>query len=514
MEFVFILIALGSLVLIKKESSIFNSLIALFFISALGILQIQSLEKPNYNFLILPLGYLFINLFLTKLNKLEAFQWRFLLPIFLTGILLIPLNNQVVFDEYIIDISDLSSIMIVFFGAFIIPVAHLKTKLIGKLFDIENTLQLENAVVLVLAAIGIFISNFFISTFGVYLLGVGFLSTTYYYKNSFQNTVIFILLFSSLNLFFKITGNDVLDLSLGKSAEGLLFGGALFLLLQSMGSARKYGTLAYILSLFLTVLLFSGLLLVGTQKTDFGGVDSFLIALLALSFGFALDNQNRRGLLVVSLMMGLGLLLAPLTINSEEMELNKTNLSPASIENPIKSEEKTNLFESKGLLLDSIIGEYTINPETVQMNFELGPKGGRTKGAFKKISGSISLKKNLSSSTFEINLPVNELTTFNKYRDESLMDAGYFNLKKFNKMIFSASKMTKNADYYEVSGNFSMLGNVKNLMVQIKYIGKTKEGNPILVGKSSLDRTQFGMKPDPKEGNVVDFEFNLELLQK
>jgi hypothetical protein len=59
-----------------------------------------------------------------------------------------------------------------------------------------------------------------------------------------------------------------------------------------------------------------------------------------------------------------------------------------------------------------------------------------------------------------------------------------------------------------------MLGVVKNIAVQVKYIGKSINGKPILVGKSSLDRTEFGMKPDPKEGNVVDFEFSVELLQK
>jgi polyisoprenoid-binding protein YceI len=164
--------------------------------------------------------------------------------------------------------------------------------------------------------------------------------------------------------------------------------------------------------------------------------------------------------------------------------------------------------------LDSIVGNYYINPETAQLNFELGPKGGRTKGAFKKVMGDIQLKTNLSSSTFSVDLPVNGLTTFNKYRDESLMDVGYFNVNKFDKMTFKTSKLTVVNDAYEMQGAFSMLGVIKTITVQVKYIGKSPNGNPILVGKSSLDRTEFGMKPDPREGNVVDFEFSVELLQK
>jgi polyisoprenoid-binding protein YceI len=208
------------------------------------------------------------------------------------------------------------------------------------------------------------------------------------------------------------------------------------------------------------------------------------------------------GIALISLLIGLGLVLAPLTVNSEESESAKNNLIPSTEVKVNKIEENKSLFESKGISLDSIVGNYYINPETAQLNFELGPKGGRTKGAFKKVMGDIQLKTNLSSSTF------------NKYRDESLMDVGYFNVNKFDKMTFKTSKLTVVNDAYEMQGAFSMLGVIKTITVQVKYIGKSPNGNPILVGKSSLDRTEFGMKPDPREGNVVDFEFSVELLQK
>jgi polyisoprenoid-binding protein YceI len=59
-----------------------------------------------------------------------------------------------------------------------------------------------------------------------------------------------------------------------------------------------------------------------------------------------------------------------------------------------------------------------------------------------------------------------------------------------------------------------MLGVSKEVKVQLKYVGNNETtSQPILVGKSSIDRTQFGMKPDSKEGNVVDFEFKIELVK-
>ena len=73
--------------------------------------------------------------------------------------------------------------------------------------------------------------------------------------------------------------------------------------------------------------------------------------------------------------------------------------------------------------------------------------------------------------------------------------------------------MVAEDDYYTISGDFEMLGIKQNVDVNVKYLGKNEKGVPILIGKSSLDRTLFGMKPDPKEGNVVDFQFKIELLE-
>jgi polyisoprenoid-binding protein YceI len=514
MAYLFIIIAIATLLSAIKEWSKLTTILTLGFSILIGFTQLNTLENPAFGFLILPIVYLLLNFALASFNKIETLKWKFIVPIVLCILFLIPTGIQINLNEYVLELSSLSSLFVIGFGTMIIPIARLKVKLITKPFDILNNDQLEHAVVMLLVGIGIFISSFFASYVGVYLFAFGFLASTFFHSNSYQNIVGFIFLFSTLSLFFGLAGIDVLDLSLGKSAEGLLFGAALYLLTKSMMTARKYKTLAISISFILVVAVMSGLMLIGTQKTDFGGVDSFLIALLALSFGFALEMRGQLGIAVVSLLIGLGLVLAPLTVNSEESESAKNTLIPSTEVKGNKIEENKSLFESKGISLDSIKGSYSINPETAQLNFELGPKGGRTKGAFKKVMGDIEIKTNLSNSTFSVDLPVNELTTFNKYRDESLMDVGYFNVKEFDKMTFKTSKLTAKGDGYEMKGAFTMLGVVKNITVQVKYIGKSSNGNPILVGKSSLDRTEFGMKPDPKEGNVVDFEFSVELLQK
>jgi polyisoprenoid-binding protein YceI len=514
MAYLFILIAIATLLSTIKEWSKLTTILILVFAILIGFAHLNSLEKPTYGFMIIPILYLFLNFAISNFKKIESLKWKFVFPLFLSILFLIPTGIQINFNEYVLELSSLSNLFVIGFGTMIIPIARLKVKIVAKPFDILDNDQFEHAVVLLLVGIGIFISSFFASYVGVYLFAFGFLASTFFYRNSYQNTVGFILLFSTLSLFLGLIEIDVLDLSLGKSAEGLLFGAALYLLTKSMFSARRYKPFAIGFTFVLIVLVMSGLLLIGTQKTDFGGVDSFLIALFALSLCFALEMKGQLGIVVVSLLIGLGLSLAPLTVNSEENESTKTTLVPLTEIKESNIEEKKSLFESKGISLESVVGNYTINPKTAQLNFELGPKGGRTKGAFNEVAGDIQIKTNLSSSTFSVDLPVNELTTFNKYRDESLMDVGYFNVKKFDKMTFKTSKLAAVNDGYEIQGEFSMLGIFKTITVQVKYIGKSINGNPILVGKSSLDRTEFGMKPDPKEGNVVDFEFSVELIQK
>jgi polyisoprenoid-binding protein YceI len=170
-------------------------------------------------------------------------------------------------------------------------------------------------------------------------------------------------------------------------------------------------------------------------------------------------------------------------------------------------------FDIPGKSMNEIVGNYKIDESNSELTFQLGPKGGITKGAIKQFSGQIELAKEINRSKFRVKLPVSKLTTFNAYRDESLMEASYFNVSKFPEMKYSSTKMESQSDYYVLKGDFELLGKKQKVEVQLKYIGQNEKGVPVLIGKSSLDRTLFGMQPDPKEGNVVDFQFKIELLE-
>ncbi|MFM7636311.1 MAG: YceI family protein, partial [Crocinitomicaceae bacterium] len=139
----------------------------------------------------------------------------------------------------------------------------------------------------------------------------------------------------------------------------------------------------------------------------------------------------------------------------------------------------------------------------------------RTKGAFKEIGGEIILDKTISKSSFKITLPVKGLTTFESSRDEAIMSE-YFFLEKFPSITFNSTSVSETSNGITVKGNFTMIGVTKETVVNLKFTGNKKINGKefqVLQGVGSLDRTVFGMEPDPSIGNVVDYKFTILLKE-
>ena len=150
---------------------------------------------------------------------------------------------------------------------------------------------------------------------------------------------------------------------------------------------------------------------------------------------------------------------------------------------------------------------------SVNAAFELGEKGTKTKGTITNFYGKVNIKKELSSSTFEVYIPVNNLSTNNDARDKELMSEDWLNSSKYPKMTYSSKNLVQTKDGYELKGTFNMLGVSQKVPVFIKLSSIDKESSsigPILSGKSSINRMNHGMEQDG-EGDVVDFVFKIQL---
>jgi polyisoprenoid-binding protein YceI len=255
--------------------------------------------------------------------------------------------------------------------------------------------------------------------------------------------------------------------------------------------------------------------MIGTQKADLGGVEPFLAYLTGSALAFAVYHEFKLTQLVFPSLICAGIYFGPkvngLAKDSENpASANATSTSKSSSAKKAKPDP----FIVKGLYMDELIGEYVIDDKTSLINFSLGPKGGKTEGEIKNFSGTVKIDENTGSSSFNVTLPVKNLTTSNDLRDESLMEKTYFNVVKYPKMTYKSKKLVKIDDYYELDGEFTLLGVTKPLRVKIKYSGSIdKEGVkvPVFIGKAALDRTKFGMSPDSKEGNLVEFDLRIEL---
>jgi polyisoprenoid-binding protein YceI len=127
------------------------------------------------------------------------------------------------------------------------------------------------------------------------------------------------------------------------------------------------------------------------------------------------------------------------------------------------------------------------------------------------MNGQIEFAENLQNSSCTIELSLDNFSTFDSYRDESLMTDLYFNQAKYPGMTYVAKKMIIDKDGSLIfDGQFTMLGVSKSIKVAMNRI-KTESGIQLLA-TGKIDRTEFGMNPSASEGNIVSFKAFCELI--
>ncbi len=400
-------------------------------------------------------------------------------------------------------------------GSLVYVGSELLSGILSQFVGFETRSSFQQLSQLFLVSIVAFVGFFFASYFGLFLVGIGYIASSFYREDHTPNIGFSLLTLALIPFISTLVGIDTIDISLGKNLFGLFAGFSgvwfLFILSQSKINPIAFSMFGYILHLIFSVLL----LMLGTQKADLGGVEPFLAYLTGSALAFAVYHEFKLTQLVFPSLICAGIYFGPkvngLAKDSENpASANATSTSKSSLAKKAKPDP----FIVKGLSMDELIGEYVIDDKTSIINFSLGPKGGKTEGEIKNFSGTVKIDEKTGSSSFNVTLPVKNLTTSNDLRDESLMEKTYFNVVKYPKMTYKSKKLAKIDDYYELDGEFTLLGVTKPLKLKIKYSGSIdKEGVkvPVFIGKAALDRTKFGMSPDSKEGNLVEFDLRIEL---
>ena len=401
-------------------------------------------------------------------------------------------------------------------GTLIFVTSELLSGIFSQFVGFETRASFQQLIQLFLLSIALFVGFFLASYFGLFLIALGYIASSFYREDQTANSGFSLLILSLTPFLSTLAGLDVIDVSIGKNLFGLMSGFAgiwfLYVLAQSKVNPIAFSMIGYILHLVFSVVI----IIMGTQKADLGGIDTYLAYLVGSALALTVYHDFKLTQLVYPSLLGIGMYFgpkAPETISPS----NKKDSVTENVPGKAKSKVQKDSFSAKGLSIDELVGEYEIISSSSIVNFSLGPKGGITSGKIQGFTGSVKIDEKTGSSLFSVILPVKKLTTNNELRDESLMEKAYFNVGKYPSMKFKSKKLISKNDYYELDGDFTMIGESNPLKVQVKYIGSIlKDGvkTPQFIGKASINRTNFGMKADSKEGNIVDFEFTIELKKK
>lgn len=509
----FLLIGFASIAIVLRKQQKLQDIITFLLVIGSTLLMVKHLspiESTNQIAMIV-ISFVALNFGLSRIEFLKSQKWSFIVPLVSAFALLLVGNTTMTYAEYDFSLGQLPILLLPVFGALILPLAQLKATLIGKWFSLNDATGIEKSVIILLIGLLAFIGMFFASGFGLFLITIGFSAQFFFQKTKDENALMSLLSLTLIHFFIQYVSTETVELTLGKTIEGVLIGAFSVYFVHAVYQTQK--VVLTLISLVLSLFLIGGIIWLATQKADFGGMDAFVGVLVGSALIRLTMHELPLSSALFALTVSVGLIVGPKTINKEEQAATKIEVNTGK-STSTKEEKPESPFDMKGLDISTIKGKYKLDEKSVQLNFQLGPKGGVTKGAFKAFTGKVEIAASIENSFFEINLPVNQLSTFNSMRDESLMAKEYFDVEKFPTMTFVSKKLITNGNAYELIGKFTMLGVSKEVKVQLKYVGNNETtSQPILVGKSSIDRTQFGMKSDSKEGNVVDFEFKIELVK-
>lgn len=500
-----VLVLSGGFLLFKENQRLTTFLALLVAISSTYLL-LPTLSPQNHAWAFLGA----ISCFLTAsfiMGSVIQNKWlKVILPFILIAAMMILGDAELTFGSYTLNLSLSKIIILPILGAALMAILDVKVHYTNKLFPEVDVKIAERSVVFLVIGLFSIIATFLASWFGFYFMAIGALIYNMFANHKREYIPVSLLSIAVLAFFTINLGIESIDLSIGKVIAGFFVGsgvvGISAVAIQMKNRIISILLLVASIGLIILVLLLNGI------HPAYGGVETFVAAILGIAFANLYFQHNRIGsfLLPAAVVIGLTLPSDPFADSGIE------TVNPITGTSTPKADKVESIVASqKGLPLEDISGSYSIEESSSVLSFQLGPKGGITKGEIKGFKGKVKIADAVENSTFSVTIPVANVSTFNAMRDESLMDVEYFNESKFPTMNFTSSTLEVKEDGYILKGKFTLLGKTNNQDVYLKYVGE-KDGKQILVGEASLDKTTYGMESSPQEGDVISFSFQVLLV--
>jgi polyisoprenoid-binding protein YceI len=480
-------------------------------------------EIVDKNPLYISISILFITLIFAHFTRKEKFKNLAFVSFLLPLLYLMLGETSFVFNAY--GFTTISLLKISYLGVSIPLLLHFCFYLFNK-FNASpekagNPIfeSLETSFLFLFLAISSISGYFLAGPFGLFIFASSYLSSTLLFSQQFsigQRQLVPIslslLLLFPIHQLSTIVEIDNLSLLQGKVISGLFFGGLVTLVYATclQWTEITKGRLA-------NLLLFKALVIpsffIGISGglyfiyESFGGSISIIAILIGAAISVPLTNVIIKSSNFGSslLLIGSAILFTPYLSHQDQVNSsNELTYSTASIQ----QEKEIHLSP---IHFNSLEGNWKIDEKNTHIGFTLSANGTTTKGKFKSHSGSLTIPSDWKQTTMSITIPVNQITTFNRVRDASILeDEDFFDENQFKEIQFSLFTIEENENAFIGKGEFTMKGISKPLTITLQANTSSDEQNPSsiwLTGSGELNRLDFGMKPDPAIGNVISFEF-------
>ncbi len=362
--------------------------------------------------------------------------------------------------------------------------------------------DLQSVVELIFAGLALYLGYFGASTLGLFMVSAILLVGAMQKEKA--------LMLGSVLAVFVLYAifDESANVAQADTILGMMLGfglGKLSMQIGEMGGRRGlWGILNIVMALIFAFIMVKA----GEMHPSMGGLDAVLAFILGIAISIVFTTKVAAGSLSAALIY----LVLPLAIQYYPVDTAKKSDKNSEQRQNEDTDSKNDSGEKFMELNGDLSGKYTLLSDSSRVDFVMGEEG-ETTGAFKKVTGTMTFGDDPASNGCEIILDLKDFTTFNEFRDESVLGDDYLKGDKFPKMTYSAKKAEKlDENTWVYKGTFSMLGKTNPVDVTLQRI-TAEDGKVWLTGKGEIDRPKFGMLPSITEGNIVSFTYKV-LVQK
>jgi polyisoprenoid-binding protein YceI len=122
----------------------------------------------------------------------------------------------------------------------------------------------------------------------------------------------------------------------------------------------------------------------------------------------------------------------------------------------------------------------------------------KVRGAFTKYLGSVEFdEQNPAASQVSVRVDAASIDTREEKRDAHLRSPDFFDVEKFPELTFLSTKVEKSADGYRVTGDLTIHGVTRPVVLEAELLGRSKDpwGNERIgfAAQTSVNRKDFGL---------------------